>query len=119
MINGRQNNTDCNDSAFAINPGVAEICDAGNVDENCNGSADNADSGATDATKTAFYADGDSDGYTTNTASRFCDLPATGYEVAAEGDCNDASTAVYPGAVELCATVGTDNNCIVAVCTAE
>jgi hypothetical protein len=111
VINATQNNTDCNDGAFAINPGVAEICDAGNVDENCNGLADNADSGATTATKTAFYADSDNDGYSTNTGSLFCDLPATGYEVAAEGDCNDASTAVYPGAVELCATVGTDNNC--------
>ncbi len=29
--------TDCEDGVFAINPGAPEICDAGSVDENCNG----------------------------------------------------------------------------------
>jgi hypothetical protein len=104
------NNTDCNDANAAINPGATEVCDAGNVDENCNGLADNADSGAADGGKTNFYRDQDGDTYTTNTASRFCDMPA-GYEVAAEGDCNDSSNAVYPGAVENCANDGVDNDC--------
>ena len=34
---------DCNDTNAAINPGATEICDALNTDENCNGTADNAE----------------------------------------------------------------------------
>ena len=68
-------NSDCDDGNAAINPAATEVCDANNVDENCNGVADNADSGAADAGKTNFYRDQDGDGYTTNTASRFCDMP--------------------------------------------
>ncbi|MEI7877337.1 MAG: putative metal-binding motif-containing protein, partial [Planctomycetota bacterium] len=53
--NGATLNTDCNDAVAAINPGRTEICDLANTDENCNGLADNADSGAADAGKSNFY----------------------------------------------------------------
>ncbi|MEY4118812.1 MAG: hypothetical protein RLZZ116_2140 [Planctomycetota bacterium] len=101
---------DCNDAVAGINPGATEVCDAGNVDENCNNLSDNNDPGVSDATRTNFYRDQDGDGYTVNTATRFCDMPA-GYEASPEGDCNDSSTAVNPGAVENCANLGTDNDC--------
>jgi hypothetical protein len=101
---------DCNDAVAGINPGATEVCDAGNVDENCNNLSDNNDPGVSDATRTNFYRDQDGDGYTVSTATRFCDMPA-GYEASPEGDCNDASTAVNPGAVENCANLGTDNDC--------
>ena len=104
------NSDDCNDSSAAVNPAATEICDAGNADENCNGLADNADSGAADAGKTNFYRDQDADGYSTSTASRFCDLPS-GYEAAPEGDCADTNAAVYPGAIENCANLGVNNDC--------
>ena len=113
---GRPSNTDCNDTPItgaAINPGAAEVCDVANTDENCNNLADNDDSGAADAGKTNFYRDADNDTFSVNAASRFCDLPA-GYEVAAEGDCNDTpitGAAIYPGAPELCADSTVDNNC--------
>ncbi|RLS86795.1 MAG: hypothetical protein DWI09_12390, partial [Planctomycetota bacterium] len=113
---GRPSNTDCNDTPItgaAINPGAAEVCDVANTDENCNNLADNDDSGAADAGKTDFYRDADNDTFSVNAASRFCDLPA-GYEVAAEGDCNDTpitGAAIYPGAPELCADSNIDNNC--------
>ncbi len=32
------NDTDCNDSLASVHPGLAELCDAAMVDENCNGS---------------------------------------------------------------------------------
>ncbi|MEY4828772.1 MAG: hypothetical protein RLZZ562_568, partial [Planctomycetota bacterium] len=103
---------DCNDNDAAINPGATEICDASNVDENCNNLADNADATAADAGKTDFYADIDNDTYTVASASRFCDS-VTGYRTAASllTDCNDTNAAVYPGAVENCANDGVDNNC--------
>ena len=103
-------NTDCNNANSAINPGATEVCDVANTDENCNNLADNDDSGAANAGKTNFYRDADNDTYTVTEATRFCDIVA-GYEVAPEGDCNDNNPAIYPGAVENCANLGTDNDC--------
>ncbi|MEY4118907.1 MAG: hypothetical protein RLZZ116_2235, partial [Planctomycetota bacterium] len=104
------NSLDCNDQNAAINPLAIEVCDASNIDENCNTLADDLDPTTLGSTKTGFYRDADQDGFTINTPVRFCDMPA-GYEAAAEGDCNDNSTAIHPGAVENCANDGTDNDC--------
>ena len=110
--NGANLNTDCNDAVAAINPGTTEICDVANTDENCNGLADNADSGAADAGKSNFYADADSDTYTVAPATRFCDI-VVGYRasVSASIDCNDAIAAINPGATEICDLANTDENC--------
>ena len=110
--NGANLNTDCNDAVAAINPGATEICDLANTDENCNGLADNADSGAADAGKSNFYADADSDTYTLAPATRFCDI-VVGYRasVSASIDCNDAIAAINPGATEICDLANTDENC--------
>ena len=110
--NGANLNTDCNDAVAAINPGATEICDLANTDENCNGLADNADSGAADAGKSNFYADADSDTYTVAPATRFCDI-VVGYRasVSASIDCNDAIAAINPGATEICDLANTDENC--------
>ncbi len=103
---------DCNDAVAAINPGATEICDAADVDENCNTLADNADIGATDASKSDFFADSDSDTYTVATATRYCDI-VTGYlaAVSASIDCNDSNAAINPGATEICDALDTDENC--------
>jgi len=103
---------DCNDAVAAINPGATEVCDANNVDENCNSLADNSDSGVLDSTRTNFWADSDNDTYTVVTASRFCDQPA-GYRVAAspQADCNDAVASINPGASEVCDANNVDENC--------
>ena len=94
--------TDCNDSAFGINPGVDEYCDG--HDDDCDGVIDEGD--ALDAS--TYYADTDGDGYgdsTTTTSS--CSLP-TGY-VSDSTDCDDSTSTTFPGADEYCDTV--DNNC--------
>ncbi len=100
--------TDCNDGSFAINPGVAEICDAANTDENCSGTADDLDTGATG--QATWYVDGDSDDYGVSGTSNvsLCDQPA-GY-AALSTDCDDAHDVVYPGATEACED-GFDNGC--------
>lgn len=96
---------DCNDASNLINPGVSEVCDALDTDEDCNGTADNDDAGATGGT--AHYLDTDSDGYgDPATADNLCDV-IVGYTTDAT-DCDDESAAAYPGAAELCDGVDTD-----------
>ncbi len=98
--------TDCDDDAATAHPGAAEVCDDTNLDEDCNGVADDADSAATG--RTAWYRDGDGDGYGTGVAVSSCDVP-TGY-AADNGDCDDASAAENPSAVEVC-NGGVDDDC--------
>jgi hypothetical protein len=96
---------DCNDSNAAIKPGAAENCANLAVDDDCDGdtSADEASDSGT------YYADGDSDGYGAGPATKYC-TPPSGW-VANNQDCNDASAAVRPAAVENCANLGVDNDC--------
>ncbi|MFH1469817.1 MAG: MopE-related protein [Pseudomonadota bacterium] len=102
--------SDCNDGNASINPGATEVCDAYDTDENCNGVADDSDSTVSSSTKSTWYRDADSDTYgtSTTTLSR-CNQP-TGY--ASRGsDCNDANSAINPGATEVCDASDTDENC--------
>lgn len=92
-------NTDCNDSNAAIKPTATEVCDL--VDNNCDGSID-------EGVKTTYYRDADGDGYgTAGTTTQGCSAP-TGY-VASSTDCNDANSAIRPGATEICD--GIDQDC--------
>ncbi len=108
---------DCNDANGAINPGMPEICDPLNVDENCNGLADddfNAAIGTIDATNPhAFYPDLDRDLYgdMTATPTPACD-PVAG-KVEDHTDCNDRSAAAHPGLTEV-PYDGLDNDCNLA-----
>ena len=98
-------NTDCNDAVAAINPDATEICDDANADENCNGVADDEDETVDDASKLAFYADADLDGFASVDPTMQCDQG----DLMTEGtDCNDADAAAYPGADEWCDGVQTD-----------
>ena len=100
-------NTDCDDKNAKINPGATEVCDAADVDENCNGYADDADKTATG--KSNFYKDSDGDKYGDSSVrpSEYCDAPK-GY-VVDNTDCDDAVAAINPGATEVCD--GDDNDC--------
>ncbi|MEO0601539.1 MAG: putative metal-binding motif-containing protein, partial [Myxococcota bacterium] len=89
---------DCDDNAAAVNPGAVEICDE--IDNDC---ANGIDEGL----KTAYYADGDGDGYGTGAPELSCD-PVVG-RVTGDGDCDDADDAIHPGATEACD--GVDNDC--------
>ena len=81
----RENQGDCNDTVAAINPGATEICGDG-IDQDCNGSDLPCPIDPTTV-------DDDGDGYTEN-----------------QGDCNDASGSIHPGAVEICGN-GVDEDC--------
>lgn len=90
---------DCNDENEFINPLMPEICDDNNVDENCNGTADNDDLTADPSGFGVWYADLDSDGFgdSTNIIEN-CDQPDG--SVTNTDDCLDSEETVYPGATD-------------------
>jgi len=99
--------TDCNDADAAIHPGATEVCDAAATDEDCDGLADDADSGVTGTS--AWYTDADSDGYGAGSAIPACLAPSG--TSATNGDCNDGALAINPGATEACDAANTDEDC--------
>jgi hypothetical protein len=90
---------DCADTVATINPSAIEQCN--DLDDDCDGATDE-DAG----TEHCRDADGDRFG---DPATRLiaCDAPA-GY-VADCRDCDDANSAVFPGATETCNNL--DDNC--------
>ncbi|MBO83945.1 MAG: hypothetical protein CL927_01185 [Deltaproteobacteria bacterium] len=106
--------TDCDDSDGSVNPAATEVCDAANVDEDCNGSADDLDSATDSGTFISFYVDLDEDGYGDQDGSAVpqCD-PPSGYVVDST-DCDDAKSEINPGAEEICTgseATPVDENC--------
>jgi hypothetical protein len=99
------NATDCDDTTASAHPGAVEVCDSSNLDEDCNGFADNQDSNATGTQD--YYPDVDGDGFGAGTSSPYCDAPS-GYS-ALSTDCDDQNSGVFPGAVEHCD--GVDEDC--------
>ena len=104
--------TDCDDTRAFVNPQAQERCDALNLDEDCDGLSDDDDPSAIG--KTPWYLDADGDAYGAGAPESACDAPSVQH-IARSGDCNDDPDAggsdAYPGAAELCATAGTDNDC--------
>ena len=98
--------TDCNDASSAVYPNAIELCADLAVDNNCDGST--AETEATD--RVTFYADTDSDTFGDSAVSALNCVAPAGFVVDST-DCNDASSAVYPNAIELCADLAVDNNC--------
>jgi hypothetical protein len=92
------NSSDCNDNASAVNPAGIEVCN--NIDDNCNAQVD-------EGVQSVFYADVDGDGFGSITETLACNAPI-GF-VSNNVDCNDAASAVFPGASETCN--GVDDNC--------
>lgn len=99
--------TDCDDATFAVNPGATEACDAANVDEDCDGDADDLDTAATG--KGVWYVDGDGDSYGAGASTEYCDSPSG--TVTNATDCDDGVAAVHPGATEVCDAANTDEDC--------
>lgn len=94
------NNNDCNDNNAAVHPDATEVCNG--IDDNCDGEID-------EGVKTTYYFDEDGDGYgNKNIPIQACAMPA-GY-VMNSNDCNDNSSAINPGATEICDN-GIDDNC--------
>ena len=87
---------DCDDGDGDINPAAQEICDSANVDEDCDGLADDDDDSATG--QSTWYRDGDADGYgDADSTSDACDNPS-GY-VSDDTDCDDGDSDINPDTV--------------------
>lgn len=101
---------DCDDTRAHVHPGAQEVCDALDIDEDCDGVADDADPSASG--RIAWYPDADGDGYGSGSPVSACDPPAPSYSALA-GDCDDDPDAggaeVNPGATERCN--GVDDDC--------
>lgn len=101
------NKADCDDARADVHPGAIEVCDDDDVDEDCDGRADNDDDDATGTTY--YYQDADEDGYgSENDVKSACELPE-GY-VSVAGDCDDTNSAMSPAREEMCGN-GIDENC--------
>jgi hypothetical protein len=85
---------DCNDDNRLINPGMVELCDPLDADEDCSGAADNDDPTATGTVEA--WVDADMDGFgSEGGTSQYCDVPPT----AAQNniDCDDNEAGAWPG----------------------
>jgi hypothetical protein len=103
---------DCNDTSAAIYPGAPEVCATLGTDNDCDGSTDDVDANAAD--RVPYFRDEDNDSFTLSTGAFFCpgtNNPGFRPQPSSPFDCNDTSAAIYPGAPELCATAGVDNDC--------
>lgn len=97
---------DCDESRSDVHPGGAEICDAADTDEDCDGLADDEDASATG--QATWYTDADEDGYGA-AAVQSCDAPPG--SVTLDGDCDDSDDNLSPGEPELCDGSGVDEDC--------
>jgi len=92
--------TDCDDTNGAINPGATEICNF--IDDDCDGTTDDG------ITYLVYYTDADLDNYGTGAGANYCTDPGSSYALNDE-DCDDADNAINPGATEICNAI--DDNC--------
>ncbi|MFZ5476300.1 MAG: MopE-related protein, partial [Myxococcota bacterium] len=102
---------DCDDGDAAIGPGADEVCDDADVDEDCDGLADDDDASVTGTTTAAIDLDGDL--YTDIWPSEWCTVPAgyTAWDDALGWDCDDGDPLAWDSfAAEVCDDGG-DNDC--------
>ena len=97
---------DCDDTNADLSPGATEVCDE--IDNDCDGDIDDADSSIDLSTGSVFYADTDGDTFgDADTEIEACALPDDAVENM--DDCDDTSADINPDATEVCDEV--DNDC--------
>ncbi len=102
---------DCNDALFAVNPAGTEVCDAANLDEDCDLLADDADPEGAGGPKTPYWPDADSDSFGDDAAAPVQRCDPTPTQSANNDDCDDTRADVSPADVELCDALNTDEDC--------
>jgi len=107
------NDTDCDGTNGAINPVATETCDE--IDNDCDGAIDDDDTDLDTSSAPEWYADGDGDGYGTDSSIIVQCAEPSGYTDNTE-DCDDTNADVNPDGVELDWSIDNcsdsiDNNC--------
>ncbi len=103
------NPDDCDDQRADVNPDAPEVCDPFDIDENCNGLADDFD--PSPGGRYTWYYDEDRDTHGDERALEVleaCEQPE-GYAATAD-DCDDLDRTVNPSSREVCGD-GIDNDC--------
>ena len=100
-----EDNSDCNDGAFSVNPEALEVCDG--LDNDCDDSIDDDDDSVEGQFALFLDADGDRYGDAAEPVST-CDWTTDLVENA--DDCDDQSSDVHPMAEEILGD-GIDNDC--------
>lgn len=98
---------DCHDGDAQVNPGMAELCDPGDVDEDCSGLADDLDPDALGLL--SWHLDQDGDGFGLDADLVWSCEPQPG-RAERGGDCDDGDPRVHPDVDEVCAN-GRDDDC--------
>ena len=93
-LNAVDNGLDCDDTNPLVNPDAQEVCDPDDLDEDCNGLADDDDSGVDPATYGSWWEDADGDGYGTGDARLAACDPWDSY-VDNNDDCDDGDPSVW------------------------
>jgi len=92
--------SDCDDSMADVHPGGNEICDAADVDEDCDGFVDDGDDSVDVSTFATYFVDDDGDGFgDVTTVIAACD-PPMGFTVDAT-DCDDSNGQIAPDVDEV------------------
>jgi hypothetical protein len=97
--------TECDDTDATVNPDATEVCNG--IDDDCDGATDDADPDVDLSTAGEWYGDLDSDGYGNASDTITACAAPTGY-VGDDTDCDDGSSAVNPGATEVCNRIDDD-----------
>ncbi len=109
---GFPDGVDCDDTNDRIHPDAIEICDKDNIDQDCNGLADDLDPGVDASTFSPWYPDMDGDGAGAQGAPPVGACDPVGEATADNnGDCRDDQPAINPGASEVCDNLDADNDC--------
>ncbi len=93
------NADDCDDEDNSVSPGATEVCDDLDVDEDCDGLADDEDASTDPSSFGTWYPDADADGYgdATAPATLSCEPPAGHVDNASDcDDADDQRPAVIP-----------------------
>ncbi len=96
-------NTDCEDTDANINPGADEVCN--DIDDDCDGDIDDADSGVTETS--TWYIDHDGDGFgSEDYTTSACEVSPGWTDTSS--DCDDNDGTVNPDAQEVCNEIDDD-----------
>lgn len=99
----------CDEDEANVNPGAQEKCDKDNVDQDCDGLAEDDDPSRSETSTATWYADADGEGFGDAASTKAACDPPDGY-VSNTEDCDDGAFSTYPGAAEV-PSDGIDQDC--------